>query len=168
MTTIRFTKEQLIARAREKVKSLEFAVAQTAFADNRAELEEELELARIALASLNAMPVAWTDEQELRDVENSGSGYLFTVNPITQYADPFRVIKLFTVPPAPVVPDGYVLVPIEPTESMIVDGFESEPDKFFSKPEEWKAYEAMSGCQQAAHRAKLCWAAMLAAAPKPE
>ncbi|VFS49676.1 Uncharacterised protein [Budvicia aquatica] len=26
-------------------------------------------------------------------------------------------------------------------------------------------YEAMSGCQQAAHRAKLCWAAMLNAAP---
>jgi hypothetical protein len=183
--------------------------------------DEIRELARIALATRDAKPVAWTDEQELRDVENSGSGYLFTVNPITQYADPFRVIKLFTVPPAPVVPDekpmpnplkmyavdavaaisevrgwnacraamlqgeaeqpqnsqqnipknipeGYALVPIEPTESMIVDGFESEPDKFFSKPEEWKAYEAMSGCQQAAHRAKLCWSAMLAAAPKPE
>lgn len=55
MTTInRFTKEQLIASAREKVKSLEFAVTQTAFAENRAELEEELALARIALASLEA------------------------------------------------------------------------------------------------------------------
>ncbi|WP_186436517.1 hypothetical protein [Enterobacter chengduensis] len=32
----------------------------------------------------------------------------------------------------------------------------------------WEAYEAMSGCQQAAHRAKLCWSAMLTAAPKPE
>lgn len=66
------------------------------------------------------------------------------------------------------IPEGYALVPIEPTESMIIDGFESEPDKFFSKPEEWKAYEAMSGCQQAAHRAKLCWAAMIAAVPKRE
>ena len=54
MTTTRFTKEQLIARAREKVKSLEFSVTQTAFADIRAELEEKLELARIALASLEA------------------------------------------------------------------------------------------------------------------
>ncbi|EPB9486882.1 hypothetical protein ACRRHL_004516 [Citrobacter farmeri] len=62
-----------------------------------------VELARIALASLVAAPVAWTDEQELQDVENSGCGYLFTVNPVTQYADPFRVIKLFAVPPAPVV-----------------------------------------------------------------
>lgn len=61
-----------------------------------------VELVRIALASLVAAPVAWTDEQELQDVENSGCGYLFTVNPVTQYADPFRVIKLFTFPPAPI------------------------------------------------------------------
>ena len=64
------------------------------------------------------------------------------------------------------VPAGYVLVPIEPTESMIINGFESEPDESFSEPDVWEAYEAMSGCQQAAHRAKLCWAAMIAAAPK--
>lgn len=69
---------------------------------------------------------------------------------------------------SPVIPDGYVMVPIEPTEIMIVDGFESEPDEDFSEPEEWEAYEAMSGCQQAAHRAKLCWAAMIKAAPKQE
>lgn len=56
-TITRFTKEQLRERAREKVKSLEFAVTQNAFADSRAELEEELELARIALASLTAEPV---------------------------------------------------------------------------------------------------------------
>ncbi|EAM8302229.1 hypothetical protein R174_26330, partial [Salmonella enterica] len=49
------------------------------------------------------MPVAWTDEQELRDVEKSGCGYLFTVNPVTPHADPRRVIKLYTAPPAPVV-----------------------------------------------------------------
>ncbi|AVG33302.1 hypothetical protein OGD86_001061 [Enterobacter asburiae] len=54
MSTI--TKEQLRERAREKVKSLEFSITQTAFADSRAELEEELELARIALASLEAEP----------------------------------------------------------------------------------------------------------------
>lgn len=32
---------------------------------------------RMALASLEADPVAWTDEQELRDVEKFGCGYLF-------------------------------------------------------------------------------------------
>ncbi|MFB4491221.1 hypothetical protein ACE3KB_06295 [Enterobacter hormaechei subsp. oharae] len=67
---------------------------------------------------------------------------------------------------SPVIPDGWVLVPKEPTEHMIVEGFESEPDEFFSDEEVWEGYDAMSGCQQAAHRAKLCWAAMIAAAPK--
>lgn len=67
----------------------------------------------------------------------------------------------------PAIPEGYVLVPIEPTEDMIVEGFESEPDEDFSDSEVWEEYQAMSGCQQAAHRAKLCWAAMIAAAPKP-
>ncbi|HGL4530284.1 hypothetical protein [Enterobacter roggenkampii] len=69
---------------------------------------------------------------------------------------------------SPVIPDGWVLVPIEPTEDMIVNGFESEPDESFSDADVWEAYEAMSGCQQAAHRAKLCWAAMISAAPKLE
>lgn len=52
-----------------------------------------------------AEPVAWTDEQELRDVNERGCGYLFTVNPITPHADPRRVIKLYAEQPAPVVPD---------------------------------------------------------------
>ena len=65
-------------------------------------------------------------------------------------------------------PDGWKLVPIEPTEDMVVEGFESEPDEFFSNAEDWKNFEAMSGCQQAAHNAKLCWQAMLTAAPEHE
>lgn len=69
---------------------------------------------------------------------------------------------------SPVIPDGWVLVPVDPTEDMIVNGFESEPDESFSDEKEWEAYDAMSGCQQAAHRAKLCWEAMIKAAPKPE
>ena len=66
------------------------------------------------------------------------------------------------------LPEGWVAGPVEPTEDMIVNGFESEPDESFSDEMEWEAYDAMSGCQQAAHRAKLCWAAMIAAAPKPD
>ncbi|MGU3413752.1 hypothetical protein ACLBW0_08560 [Enterobacteriaceae bacterium C34A] len=66
------------------------------------------------------------------------------------------------------LPDGWVMVPKEPTEHMIVEGFESWPDEFFSDTEVWEAYQEMSGCQQAAHRAKLCWAAMIAAAPQQE
>ncbi|WP_336702517.1 hypothetical protein [Pantoea dispersa] len=77
---------------------------------------------------------------------------------------------LYTAPPAPVlrVPDGWKLVPIEPTEDMVIRGFESKPDQLWSTPEEWAEYEAMSGCQQAAHKATLCWQAMLAAAPEVE
>lgn len=80
----------------------------------------------------------------------------------------YSILEIYTAPPAPVVPNGWVMVPIEPTEDMIVNGFESEPDESFSDAEVWEAYEAMSGCQQAAHRAKLCWAAMIAAAPQQE
>ncbi|EKS6393957.1 hypothetical protein NM551_004001 [Enterobacter hormaechei] len=60
---------------------------------------------KLALASLMADPVAWTDEQELRDVEKYGCGYLFTANPITPNADPHRVIKLYTASPAPILPE---------------------------------------------------------------
>lgn len=66
------------------------------------------------------------------------------------------------------VPEGWRLVPIKPTETMVVMGFESWPDVFFCAPEAWEAYEAMTGCQKAAHRARLCYTAMLAAAPQPD
>ncbi|MFG0647719.1 hypothetical protein [Leclercia adecarboxylata] len=66
----------------------------------------------------------------------------------------------------PDVPDGYALVPVEPTEKMIIEGFESVPHPLF-QPADWDKYQTMSGCEQAAHRAKLCWAAMIKAAPNP-
>ncbi|MDK2581691.1 hypothetical protein QL289_22560 [Citrobacter portucalensis] len=69
---------------------------------------------------------------------------------------------------SPVIPNGYVLVPIVPTEDMIINGFESVPDPHFSDEKEWEEYEALSGCRQAARRAELCWAAMIKAAPKQE
>ncbi|EOG3201314.1 DUF550 domain-containing protein [Salmonella enterica] len=70
--------------------------------DHHAPPEVVRELARIALASLDAEPVAWTDEQELRDVEKDGLGYLFTVNSITPNADHRRVILLYRhAQPAP-------------------------------------------------------------------
>lgn len=54
MTTI--TREQLHERARRKVKELEFAITQSAFTSIRDGLNDELELARIALAALEASP----------------------------------------------------------------------------------------------------------------
>lgn len=53
------TREQLHERARRKVKELEFAITQSAFTSIRDGLNEELDLARIALASLDAEPVGY-------------------------------------------------------------------------------------------------------------
>lgn len=69
---------------------------------------------------------------------------------------------------SPVIPDGYALVPIVPTEDMVINGFESEPDPHFSDEKVWAEYEELSGCRRAARRAELCWAAMIKAAPKQE
>ncbi|QII40505.1 DUF550 domain-containing protein [Rouxiella badensis] len=44
----------------------------------------------------DAEPVAWTDEQELRDLAKHGCAYLFKADPVSPHADPHRVIKLFT------------------------------------------------------------------------
>ncbi|VAF45909.1 hypothetical protein [Enterobacter hormaechei] len=96
MSTI--TKEQLRERARQKVKSLELAVTQTAFADSRAELEEELELARIALASLEAEPVCVIDQSNL-DYLKSGSDA--DVWPASR-AEMGDVLLYRAAPPAPV------------------------------------------------------------------
>ncbi|ELJ5177183.1 DUF551 domain-containing protein [Escherichia coli] len=78
---------------------------------------EQMELARIALASLEAEPVAWTDEEELRDVRKYGFGEIFQCPP-DKYADPRRVISLYRELPAPVVPDDWQLVPKKITLEM--------------------------------------------------
>ncbi len=68
----------------------------------------ELELAafKIALAAMDSEPVAWTDEEELRDANESGSGYLFGIErDANKFADPRRQIMLYRhAQPAPVVP----------------------------------------------------------------
>ncbi|MEA3723466.1 hypothetical protein VBL11_01995 [Enterobacter cloacae] len=169
------------------------------------------ELARIALASLEAEPVDISDDMAYA-FHHALSDSSLGADDVDEIKTGLRaVFANITAPPAPVsVPDamemdddfdsafehgkavgwnacraamlqgaepvttayklpvGWVAVPVEPTEDMIVNGFESEPDESFSDEKEWEAYDAMSGCQQAAHRAKLCWAAMIAAAPKLE
>ncbi|EPJ0880743.1 hypothetical protein ACTEIW_002222 [Citrobacter freundii] len=97
MSTI--TKEQLRERARQKVKSLELAVTQSAFAYSRAELEEELELARIALASLEAEAVAdvvaWSSPNEERTCDVHLRRHDIKPGP------------LYAAPPAQAVPEVY-------------------------------------------------------------
>ncbi|ELD7982276.1 MULTISPECIES: ead/Ea22-like family protein [Enterobacter] len=58
-------------------------------------LLEELEAKDRRIVELTDKPIGWTDEQELRDVEKLGCGYLFNANPITPHADPRRVILLY-------------------------------------------------------------------------
>lgn len=68
--------------------------------------EEAEELARIALVSLTAEPVAWTDEEELRDLRKVGFCEMFSVEPISKDADMLRVIPLYRhAQPTPVVPE---------------------------------------------------------------
>lgn len=62
-------------------------------------------LTRIALDSRKAVPVAWTDEQELRSVQKDGCGYLFKANPVSPHSDPRRVIMVYAAPPARIVAD---------------------------------------------------------------
>lgn len=70
-------------------------------------LKEDYTLAayKMLLATMEADPVAWTDEQELRDVDRGGCGYIFTVNPVTPHADERRIIPLYRHAQQPVVPD---------------------------------------------------------------
>ncbi|HCO7112574.1 hypothetical protein [Escherichia coli] len=70
--------------------------------DNQSSNSLLADVFRIALASLEAEPVAWTDDEELRDVEQIGLGYLLPCPP-DKYADPRRVIPLYRVPPVPIV-----------------------------------------------------------------
>lgn len=91
MTTI--TREQLHERARRKVKELEFAITQSAFTSIRDGLNEELELARIALASLEAKPVAWECGENI---------ILFNPDTVEAYAKRAEISPkpLYAAPPA--------------------------------------------------------------------
>lgn len=107
MSTI--TREQLRERARTKVKRLEFAVTQTAFSDIRAELEEELVLMRVALASLEAEAVAWR-YRFVHTPKSEEHGSPFTTDWVLAHSedecnpsDCFERQPLYIAPPAPEV-----------------------------------------------------------------
>ncbi|OOK79653.1 hypothetical protein GY25_02300 [Pedobacter himalayensis] len=91
--------QQTIAELEEECDAMPGAVNEDA--------AKALAAMKIALASLEAEPVAWTDADELRDVKNGGSGYLFDIGgEANKFADPRRQVMLYTIPPAPVsVPD---------------------------------------------------------------
>lgn len=96
---ITFTKEQLIASAHARIEFAEMMLAGELEPLKERTWSIELELARIALASLDAKPVGYTDEEELRSADNdiwmwkSSHGF-------------GKDIPLYTLPPAPVVPEA--------------------------------------------------------------
>ncbi|ECV9758142.1 hypothetical protein AHY82_18520 [Salmonella enterica subsp. enterica serovar Montevideo] len=109
---------------------------------------EQMELARIALASLEAKPVAWECGENI---------ILFNPDTVEAYAKRVEISPkpLYAAPPAPVVPDGYALVPVEPTDEMIAAAMNCE-DVLFNSDE--------SFCVQFGN----IYEAMLAAAPQHE
>ena len=92
-----FTKEQLIEHITRQLDQVHRLIKAQPLGDNTYN-QKTIAAMEIALAALTAEPVAWTDEQELRDVEKDGCGYLFKVNPISPNADHRRVIKLVRLP----------------------------------------------------------------------
>lgn len=128
------------------------------------ELEQRSEAAEAKLAELEKQePVAWISSGEhaiLSRLKKHAAVEVGLFN-VQRFSDD---TPLFTSSP---IPAGWKVVPIEPTERMVIAGFESEPDEDFSEPEVWQEFQMMSGCQQAAYKARLCWSAMIDEAPTP-
>ena len=113
MTT--FTKEQLISHARESVSYLEDLKGRASKEGEDCKVvlemvERELELARIALASLEAEPVAWAHR-----LINKRNGVVHpwvygSAEACPSEGDIFNieVMPLYTAPTAQVVPENYV------------------------------------------------------------
>ncbi|EDQ0557766.1 hypothetical protein CSP34_004985 [Salmonella enterica subsp. diarizonae] len=120
--------------------------------DNTSPYSENLrELARIALASLEAEPIG---AFHIADQQVGGtSDYIKDGEwPIDN-----GVIEVYAAPPATVVPDDWVMVPKEPTDEMIAAAMECDDVVFDSK-------DPTAFCVQ--FREIYC--AMVTAAPKPE
>lgn len=92
---ITFTKEQLIARINQVTAINNYRISRHPDADG---LEMDNELFAIALASLEAEAVAYTDAEELRF--HHATSDMWPV-PLGQGMD----LPLYTAPPAPTVPD---------------------------------------------------------------
>ncbi|MGV6583846.1 hypothetical protein ACTVRG_19040 [Klebsiella pneumoniae] len=106
--TSKLTREQLHERARENVKALKMASRQTAFESAREEILADLQLAELALAVMDGEPVAEV-------LSNRPGNDTSTID----RALPVGTQLYLHAQPEPVVPDGYVMVPKEPTDEML-------------------------------------------------
>lgn len=140
--------------------------------------EEAEELARIALASMEAKPVSQTYElpELIEGMEvsvdvstcdfDAGHRYFGTVTEVSELdsAKNGYILLVQDAKPnfdvngnSPVIPDGYALVPVEPTDEMIAAAMECDDVVFDSK-------DPTAFCVQ--FREIYC--AMVDTAPKPE
>lgn len=94
-----FTKEQLIERCRGEIECAQITI-RNGTSDTPNAVAERLELFEIALASLTAEAVAWTEKCEITNMQATGL-YLRGFPNNSQGRD----IALYIAPPAPVVPD---------------------------------------------------------------
>lgn len=100
-----FTKRQLIERiaqqketnaAIQQIISERTSVSQAALALNSAQMDAAI--LENALAILTAEVVAWTDEDELDEMEQSGIAKIFRSRQMMGRPDPARVVKLCRLP----------------------------------------------------------------------
>ncbi|ELF3124773.1 hypothetical protein U3D69_002734 [Salmonella enterica] len=100
---------------------------------------EQMELACIALASLDAEPIGYM---------NRFTGRVFSLDEQPGADTDTAVYEpVYAAPPLPVAPEGYALVPVEPTDEMIAAAMNCE-DVLFNSDESFcvqfgNIYEAM-------------------------
>lgn len=149
MTTItRFTKEQLIAKAQEQI---EFIRRTQVTGAGREHVDMCGALFEIALASLTADPVAWTEKCEITNMQATGL-YLRGFPNNSQGRD----IALYTAPPASVsVPDA--LPENDDEEGNDIDYMEPSEVYALGRAAGWNACRAamLQGSQPLSNRDEL-------------
>jgi hypothetical protein len=121
------------------------------------------------LEAYNAYCARWSPQPALIDLEGRGCRGGFHVSELDEFVPGWRdrvceigqlKARVAELESSRATAAEMTLVPIEPTVSMVVDGFEAV-FKFHQTDE----YHEMAGCKGAAESAKICYAAMIAAAP---
>ncbi|HIH4132694.1 hypothetical protein [Klebsiella pneumoniae] len=159
--TSKLTREQLHERARENVKALKMASRQTAFESAREEILADLQLAELALAAMDSEPVAEVvsiygdpeafGEREIRPLV--GIQQMPYGTKLYRHAQLAPASPVCTCPSgdgslrwpcpvhagsSPVIPDGYVMVPMRLTAENGAKGAlsgEFSETKFVNCPE---------------------------------
>jgi len=127
-----FTKEQLIEQAKW-VRANLAPLIKSSDADHAETMSKNDRLMEIALAALTAEPYGYVHKAVYEDSGCSGLS-----NDHKAHHDSQTHIAVYTAPPAPVVPDGYALVPMKLTAENGAKGAllgEFSETKFINCPE---------------------------------